>query len=53
MFDNDIIDELAREAGMIYGVEARNEVLGQWLEAPEECGHHCDYDCPRCGQEDT
>jgi hypothetical protein len=44
-------NELAQEAGMLYGIEAYNEARGYDTTSPEPCGHHCQSDCPRCGRE--
>lgn len=41
--------EIAREAGMLHGVDAYNEAMGYDTSPPEPCGHHCPSDCPRCG----
>lgn len=46
------IRELAVEEGMLHGVGAYNDAMGQSLGAPEECGHHCHPDCPQCGWRD-
>ena len=43
--------EIAREEGMLHGVEAYNDAMGYSLAAPGPCGHHCDSYCPRCGEE--
>jgi len=42
-------DEAAILAGMERGAIGYNEARGYDTEEPEPCGHHCDYDCPRCG----
>ena len=39
-------------AGMTHGVAGRNEAAGYDLTPPEPCGHHCPWDCPRCGERD-
>jgi hypothetical protein len=54
--DEDYIDdiqreELAREAFARGGMNAYNEARGYDSYSSEPCGHHCDYDCPRCGED--
>ena len=44
-------EELAREAFARGGMGAYNEARGYDSYSPEPCGHHCDYDCPRCGED--
>jgi hypothetical protein len=44
-------NEEAILAGMEFGMDAYNERMGYDLSAPEPCGHHCSYDCPRCGDD--
>jgi hypothetical protein len=41
----------ARQAGMAFGVQGYNDALGYDTQPPEPCGHHCDSDCPRCGDD--
>ena len=47
--DDEGDDEAATLAGMEGGAIGYNEARGYDTEEPEPCGHHCDYDCPRCG----
>jgi hypothetical protein len=49
--NDDFVEEIAMEAGMLGGVNAYNEVRGCDVEDVEPCGHHCDDSCPRCGGE--
>lgn len=44
------LEESAMEAGMAFGVRGYNEVRGYDSYTPEPCGHHCDWDCPQCGE---
>ena len=43
--------ELEREAFARGGMRAFNEARGYDTTAPDPCGHHCGWDCPRCGDE--
>jgi hypothetical protein len=45
--------EQAIEAGMLHGVRGYNNSMGCDLGAPDPCGHQCDWDCPRCGEDLT
>ena len=45
------IEESSMEAGMAFGVQGYNEVRGYDSYTPEPCGHHCDWDCPQCGED--
>ena len=47
--DDDWVEEIAVEAGMLHGVRAYNETRGFDVDDVEPCGHHCDLSCPRCG----
>ena len=53
--DEDYLDaiqaeELAREGFARGGMSAYNEARGFDSWNPEPCGHHCDWDCPVCGE---
>jgi len=37
--------EMAREAGMLHGVAAFNDAMGQSLGNPDDHGQHCDEWC--------
>jgi len=37
-------------AGMAHGNRGLADYDGLDLDGPDECGHHCDSDCPRCGE---
>lgn len=41
--------ELEDEAFARGGMFAYNEARGYDTTSPDPCGHHCGYDCPRCG----
>ena len=43
--------EIEREAFARGGMFAYNEARGYDTTSPDPCGHHCGYDCPRCGDE--
>ena len=49
--DEDWRLEMAREAGMLHGVEAYNEALGQSTAGPVEHHHGCPDDCSCWGDE--
>ena len=42
------MSEEATETGMLHGIDAYNDSMGQGLRSPDPCGHHCTDDCPRC-----
>lgn len=44
-------EELSREAFARGGMRAFNESRGFESYSPEPCGHHCNDDCPVCGEE--
>ena len=44
-------EELAAEAFARGGMGAYNEARGFDSQSPEPCGHHCGWDCPRCGED--
>jgi hypothetical protein len=41
--------ELKGEAFARGGMRGYNEARGYDTTAPEDCGHHCGWDCPQCG----
>lgn len=43
--------ERGSEAFARGGMAAYNEVRGHDSYVEEPCGHHCDVDCPRCGED--
>ncbi|MDP6940201.1 MAG: hypothetical protein QF848_15360 [Planctomycetota bacterium] len=46
--DSPELREQAMQAGMEFGIQGYNDVMGYDSYTPEPCGHHC-RDCPRCG----
>ena len=44
--------ERGSEAFAAGGMDAYNDAMGHGVVTePEPCGHHCPWDCPRCGGE--
>lgn len=46
--DSPELREQAMMAGMEFGIQGYNDVMGYDSYTPEPCGHHC-RDCPHCG----